>query len=589
MASFDGSDYGLGATYTLTFDFNTQVDALKTIIKDMKAAGYGAAGTRAAVKAFIEELRTVDSSGKSIDDITKKFKELNKVLAKSGYAGLGSSVKAALDAQIDTKQLNIIRGTGRNIAEKEDALAKFPDGGVRGIPPIMRITRIVSAVRGLTSHILKGAEAIAKVNREVLLLSYNTQLAVREITAMGGALEAYGGTKGEAANFLRSHEVELAKMMVGQGTGGKFMEGARLWGVEYIPDDPKEQMRAIVRALSDPNRSNIEKIGIANTYGLSKEQVSQMSRGIEVYDKEIALQERFAQNADAMAKASDNYLRSQQHLQAAYKDMKDGVVAPLLDLASPMVEWLSGVTAWCKENPVGKYFIGPLVVAGKELADLAPKVVTFLGALRLAGLFKGGGGAGGNTWGTIVRNGTGAAGAVGSLAGVVGAVGSVGGAVMTGINGMILNDMNSNVSGIRDDNWVAKGNKAVLGRFLKEGFEKSGNGEMAAYILEMSNRFGQSANGATMRQHLMELTQIKLIETISLHTAQLVDFARGKEKAGKGEGGGESLAAKVTIEQIDILVNSDSADPAEVANAVHEQLLREMREVVVSLEAGGMV
>lgn len=65
----------------------------------------------------------------------------------------------------------------------------------------------------------------------------------------------------------------------------------------------------------------------------------------------------------------------------------------------------------------------------------------------------------------------------------------------------------------------------------------------------------------------------------------LIAFNRAKATGGTN---GQN-AARVTIEKIEIAVEGGASSPEDVAQAVHDHLLREMREVVISLDPGGRV
>lgn len=598
----------LGTTYTI--DFDTQTDNLVKVINEIKKLKLGAVGSEAAIKAFCAALGHVDSSGKSVSDIKKNFegvvKELEK--AKSLSAGVMQTLKGSMDAQLKKavtatvttykkdKNGNLIpviksflQDTDENnIGTRADALnSLFGGGGAgggRGVPLYRAVTKYASAIRLVTQQINRFLTEIAKTNREILLLSYNTQMAVRDIASMGGAMEAYGGTKGMAANFAHGFEVERAKMLVGEGMGGKFMEAARLWGVEWHPESFEEQERAIVRRLSDPNLTRTQRIGIQNTLGLSKEQMSRYSRGIEEFERENAIQKELHKNTEELSKASDRYLRSQQHMKAAYEDMRAQYMMIAMDIGGPLMETLSSFSQWCRDDSVGKW-VGGLVVAGKELVELAPKIGMFFMALKMGGFLKnvvsggGGGFAGGMGGGARVPAGAGGGG--GGLGGAVGGIGAVVGAGVGLMNEAAILDIRGLLN-----SWFALWVVAHGGTQTK-----SAAITMANAALEDLPGWGLGTASAKQKMFLAENFAMENYYRQAGNRYALMDYKNriNETRHGGGAGGSSPESAQITIERIDISVSSDSADPTAVANAVHEQLLNEMRNVVVRLEPGGRV
>ena len=583
------------STFNIDLDTKDAVDELNRVLKACHDLKLGTAATDVVVQKFMSTFGDLANSAnycsKPLEKMVDNAKRLRDELQSRGV--YTKTVAKQLTDSVQAQTLNYtLNPSAFNDLKRKDLLYDngFDDGGGgvggggRGVPLYRSVTKYASAIRLVTQQINRFLTEIAKTNREILLLSYNTQMAVRDIASMGGAMEAYGGTKGMAANFAHGFEVERAKMLVGEGMGGKFMEAARLWGVEWHPESFEEQERAIVRRLSDPNLTRTQRIGIQNTLGLSKEQMSRYSRGIEEFERENAIQKELHKNTEELSKASDRYLRSQQHMKAAYEDMRAQYMMIAMDIGGPLMETLSSFSQWCRDDSVGKW-VGGLVVAGKELVDLAPKIGMFFMALKMGGFLKnvvsggGGGFAGGMGGGARVPAGAGGGG--GGLGGAVGGIGAVVGAGVGLMNEAAILDIRGLLN-----SWFALWVVAHGGTQTK-----SAAITMANAALEDLPGWGLGNASAKQKMFLAENFAMENYYRQAENRYALMDYKNriNETRHGGGAGGSSPESAKITIERIDISVSSDSADPTAVANAVHEQLLNEMRNVVVRLEPGGRV
>lgn len=590
MASFDGSDYGLGTTYTVKFD--TQAKALKDLIGDLKNAGVGAAGIEAAIKAFIKQLSHLDSSGKSVNAIKKEFNSLTTVISESGERvkkfmdvlteAHGAQLKIAAGATWNPKFDNDgnyigekLEGEGNtnenNIASRADALAELAKRQEEldnkdkdaSASRLQRIGRLTTYIIALTRAMMAFVDKTAKANRELFLLASHAQSAVNDIAAMGGVLEAYGGTKGQAADRKRQYEIEMAKMKRGQGTGGNYMEASRLYGVEFIPNDYEAQRRAHIQYMSRKDVSDIDKIGFAALMGYDAHEVLMMKQGVAAYDKEIALQRSLHENAEAAAEASNRYMIASQHLEAQIEDIKNGAMIPILNILTPIKEFMAKHPALAGAVGIGA---GAIKFGGEALKTIALFRLAFGGGGDLLGNIFGGGG-GGVGGGGVGGGGTSAA---GSLAG---AVGSISGSVVGLMSEQVLIDIRG-LLGSWFTIWCVM-NGATQ--------KRSDANKVIEAALQDLPTFATGIRGAKTQALFANNMAYENYYRQVENRESLMMFNRARQESGNEN----NAASQVTIEQISISVSSDSANPDEVAKAVREQLVNEMRYVIIGQEPGG--
>ena len=118
---------------------------------------------------------------------------------------------------------------------------------------------------------------------------------------------------------------------------------------------------------------------------------------------------------------------------------------------------------------------------------------------------------------------------------------------------------------------------------LQEEYRKSGD----SYMAEMVGKYAGSSN-KTVAWHSFDILKFKFIERISGTTEEILghlEFMSQQTK--KGTVKEEKKGASVTIEHIDISVESNSTDAEEVAEAVQQKLMLEMRHVIDTLDPGG--
>ena len=572
---FEGGNYGLSTSFTIDFNALGAKDVQQKV-----------EGVIARLRAVNADARRVEAALRGLSSAWGEVKGRTERDSMAGAAGfysafsrnknfLGSDVVRRLEDKVQT-----MLGTRLNNIGTDDGDG---GGGGGGASALLRIRRLALGFGMLVRSMNAFVESSARVNRELFLLAVNAQTSVSEIAKIGGAMEAYGGTKGEAANFMRSYELEMSKMSVGEGIGGKFLEASRKFGLKFIPNDFKAQERAIVEYLSSPNTSQRQRLGLAAELGLSSEQVSRYSRGLAEFDRENALQESYTKNADAAAKASDKYQRATQHLEAQIQDIKNGALVPILDILTPIKQFMA-------DHPV----VAASYALGKEMFDLGTKIVQVVAWMRMAGI--GGGMAKGiagalkdifaSSGSTKAPSPGGPPGGSGSSmsAAVLGAsaiAGALTGSMQVAIGADTYKETAETHNILYD---YVKSRQVAMAMWVKDYAREQGDSELVDRVQD----FASKQKKGLRRDNSFELIQFTIFDDIK---QSVVAIDRNVElmvsRMGKNGSGKSDVGHGITIERIDINVESEATDPEEVAEAVQERLMLEMRNVIQSIDPGG--
>ena len=562
------------SSFNIDVDAEDPVSELGRVLKKCSDLKLGTAATDAVIQKFMESFGQLANSAnycaKPLETMVKNAEKLRDALKGNGI--FSKDVARQLKDSVQAQTLNYTRNQSPlNDLRRMDLLrnAGFDDNETNGLTStsrMQRIARLTTYITSLSRSMFAFADRTAKANRELFLLASHAQSAVKDIASMGGALEAYGGTKGQAANEKRQFEIEMARMARGQGTGGKYIEAARLYGIEFKPNDFEAQQKEYIKFLSNPNVSKTDKVGFAALMGYDSHQVAMMSQGVEAYEKEVALQKSLHKNAEAAAEASQRYMVASQHLSAQIEDVKNAAMIPILKVLTPLKELAARHPLLA--GAVGA-FGGAMKVGGELLRLKAYWNLAFGGG---GGLLGGGaaaagtaGNAAGSVAGAVSKFAGGAAGVAGSLAGAV--TGLMGEQVLLDIRGLL-------------NSWFA-----IWCVMNGATGNKTNSKDVIARALEDLPEFGIGAfNDRARMQFASNMAGENYFRQVENRQAIM---AFNRAQATVGENGQKSTT--VTIEQISINVQSDSANPTDVAQAVHEHLLREMRDVVISLDPGGTV
>ena len=390
MAVFDATTFGV--RFKVDFANDDPVAKLGQLIAQLKTVGIDSAGTQKTLSQFFATLAgEATMLNKPLNEVAATFEKLRDTMKATGTLTKGAQDAAtrAARAQILGNQHAASTDPLREalFADYQEGNSKFnpPGSGPAWLRGTQNIARMISYVDQLRRAMVGFVEQNAKASRELYMMAQQAQASVEEIAKLGGAIEAFGGRKGKAADERRQFEVEMAKMQRGESLGGKYVDVARLYGVRFHPNDFAAQQMEWAKYLSNPNVSKTDKAGFISQMQFGASEVALYSRGPEFVKREQALQAELSSNSQKAADATVEYTRSMQHMSAAWENLKNGALAPVLEILTPIIEGMSNFFRAINKIPFIRKVTGFLVLLFGALVAVAMPIARVVATFRMAG------------------------------------------------------------------------------------------------------------------------------------------------------------------------------------------------------------
>ena len=390
MAVFDATTFGV--RFKVDFANDDPVAKLGQLIAQLKTVGIDSAGTQKTLSQFFATLAgEATMLNKPLNEVAATFEKLRDTMKATGTLTKGAQDAAtrAARAQILGNQHAASTDPLREalFADYQEGNSKFnpPGSGPAWLRGTQNIARMISYVDQLRRAMVGFVEQNAKASRELYMMAQQAQASVEEIAKLGGAIEAFGGRKGKAADERRQFEVEMAKMQRGESLGGKYVDVARLYGVRFHPNDFAAQQMEWAKYLSNPNVSKTDKAGFISQMQFDASEVALYSRGPEFVKREQALQAELSSNSQKAADATVEYTRSMQHMSAAWENLKNGALAPVLEILTPIIEGMSNFFRAINKIPFIRKVTGFLVLLFGALVAVAMPIARVVATFRMAG------------------------------------------------------------------------------------------------------------------------------------------------------------------------------------------------------------
>lgn len=465
----------------------------------------------------------------------------------------------------------------------------------------MAIGRVRIALWAATEPFKKIASfstEIRKINTEMRLLAQSSMMTINQVANVGGLLQGFGGSANSYARLKQSFETAMEERRIGKGSGGVFTEGLMRYGISYNPNDFDATFRGIASFLADSRNTDAAKLEVKKIYGLTDDLYAAMREGNNAWQREIEAYKELQRNKDAASKATHALNKSTSRLSAAWQDLKDGVFVALEPILIRVTNGLTGLVNALNKEGVHKG-IAALISAVAVLATffagakVAHLVKIGIGAILgdLTGALAGRAGAqaaakgvGGGIAGSIAGAGSRAAASSvgGGIAGGIGqTLGRTAGGFVGGVGGAAV----SMVTGIVDTIGSAIQRGLMLNSLgVLEGLLTKWHAEWFTFIVARSGRDDVYKNKSLLRwsqEHNVSEEIFMAGYYMRRHLQKMeepVDHLREQSKvpnipySNASAGGGYT----VTVNQMDINVQSDSADPVIVAEEIKNVMLKEL-------------
>ena len=610
MAVFDATTFGV--RFKVDFANDDPVAKLGQLIARLKTVGIDSAGTQKILSQFFATLAgEATMLNKPLNDVAATFEKLRDTMKATGTLTKGAQDAAtrAARAQILGNQHAASTDPLREalFADYQEGNSKFnpPGSGPAWLRGTQNIARMISYVDQLRRAMVGFVEQNAKASRELYMMAQQAQASIEEIAKLGGALEAFGGRNGKAADERRQFEVEMAKMQRGEGVGGKYIDVARLYGIKFHPNDFAAQQMEWAKFLSDPTRSRTDKAGFINMMGFDASQVALYSRGPDFVKREQALQAELSSNSKKAAEATVEYTRSMQHLSAAWENLKNGALAPLLEILTPIIEGLSTLFKTINQIPVIRKIVGILMLFFGALVAVAMPIAKVAALFRMAGVES-------------MKASPKLQGLINKIKNLGATATTSGGKTTTGIGGLakgmvlveaIMGLMGGLYSHAKGDH--ADGNKtigmgigsalgtwggaklgAIIGTFIAPGVGTAIGGLLGTIIGAFAGGSLGSVGADAINRSMgvrdrddgaQEVTTREInesVEQINRNAAMMVNSY--------SKNGGDTNYSRFEIAHVEVKVEGNGADPVAIANAVPGAMRNELRNVAVDMAPKGV-
>ena len=380
------------------------------------------------VVAFLQELNTRFlqvgmSADQAFGQVTKKARDLfsQGLMRESLFKNIGLSAEKWRAAN-GPDNMNAALAHARFAAEKEEKSAaaekrrynKYAIESVEDLTLAMGKLAIAAyAVVKPFREVEQFAKQFQRINLQLDMQARGAVTSVKDLTGMGGVLARYGGDEKDAASFKRSFELAMESRRIGKGDGGQFAEALRRYGVGFDPRSFDETMRNIVRWMSSPeNRGTVRAQNAGAILGMSPAQIAAAERGLEAWEREAKAMQALMPHREAAAEGAEELAAETAKMNAAWRNLKDGIALDLLPVIKTVTQWLTKAGA-ALDNDTSRRFIEVVVGLGM--------LTSVVGGLAKGGKILGGilgvGGAASASAGAA-----GAAGAAGTAAGIAGGI-----------------------------------------------------------------------------------------------------------------------------------------------------------------------
>lgn len=311
---------------------------------------------------FQEVAKKMSEAGKSQDEILKFIRQLiiDIQQANPQIVGLGKTLTQAFD--LFSEKWGSKGGLFRDIF-KFDKVEPIRD--LHGFLEAAASSFVAFKVAMRPGRDLyRFAEQCTKINFQLSTMAMNAGLSVQKLTAFGGAFGAFGGSARDFADLSQSYALEMERRRRGMGTGGRYAEAWRRYGIQYDSrEEPEQYFRRVMLRMQAPGTTDAERLNIKSILGLSDAMFRAMKKGPEAYDREVAFSKRYADVNAKAVNVSEELTVSMSHVNQAFQNFKNHILIHLEKPFKKLSAGLVGILDFISKAPPLLHYVGQVLMS----------------------------------------------------------------------------------------------------------------------------------------------------------------------------------------------------------------------------------
>lgn len=204
------------------------------------------------------------------------------------------------------------------------------------------ITASFISFQGLKALTVEYADFNVKLNESTSLLGLN----VEEVSALGGALERFGGNTDSAISSLKSLNSSLEESKRGQGA---LVEVSRKYGLSFSPyASATDTLKSLSKQMG--RFSDQQRVVIAQQLGLDDSLVRAFKDGGVELEKQIERQKKWGTATEEDVKISKAFNNAQLDLKDIFGALTRGFARVILPSFTKLVELFSSFIEWIRQH-----------------------------------------------------------------------------------------------------------------------------------------------------------------------------------------------------------------------------------------------
>lgn len=205
-------------------------------------------------------------------------------------------------------------------------------------------------------------------------LKNNTSLLglnIEEVSALGGALERFGGNTDSAISSLRSLSGHLEEAKRGSGA---LVEVSRKYGISFNPfGNANDTLLSLSKQMG--KFSSQQRLAIAQQLGLDDSLTRAFADGGKELDRQIEKQKKWGTATEEDAKISNDFNNAQLDLKNIFGSLMRDFARVILPAFSKLIDLFSSFIEWVRDHKqLVIIFFGALLVAMTPVLIILGKI-----------------------------------------------------------------------------------------------------------------------------------------------------------------------------------------------------------------------
>ena len=417
---------------------------------------------------------------------------------------------------------------------------------------------------------IRFSEQLREINLQFGLLAQHANMTASALAAQSGLFSAFGSNRG-FANYANAFTMAMEQRRIGLGDGGQFTRALMYYGIQFDPNSLDATTRNIVAFMSNPNRTDAQKLSAGRMLGWDDSMIAAAKRGNAFYAQYTAEMQGLTTHKSPATEAAMELSLETNKLKAAFGDLKDMLFASVAPALNHIVAGLTKIVKFFNDNSwLTKILAAVGIFYGGAKAIGAALSLWSTGKTMLAGLFRlATGGIAGGIGGGVIHNAVATVG--GATAGsalqriVIPAPAVNWGTAVRGVNAL------GRTAGGVAGGAAAAGGAASRMAGKAVGLARLGPWGAVLGVVDAVSGVTNTIMGGIQRHN----TNVRLDAIYALLDTRIpANLASGSIARGSS-----SVDRSITVQSMTVTVTSNATDPDAVADSFRKVIMDEFRQL----------